>query len=264
MLINAAALSGIYTAFKAVFNNGFEGANARYKEISMTVPSAAAENAYGWLGQLPRIREWLGERHIKSLEAHGYVIKNRKFELTLSVSRESVEDDTYGLLSPLFSEMGRSAATHPDELLFTLLKSGFTNACYDGQNFFDTDHPGHIVAGEPVSISNLQAGAGEPWFLLDTSRAIKPLIWQPRTDYKMTALNNDGDENVFFRDEFIYGVRARVNAGFGLWQLAFGSKAALNSENYAAARAAMSAMKGEEGSPRGIVPDTLVVGPSPE
>ncbi|TNF65538.1 MAG: hypothetical protein EP307_00025 [Rhodobacteraceae bacterium] len=30
-----------------------------------------------------------------------------------------------------------------------------------------------------------------------------------------------------------------MNAGFGLWQLAFGSKAALNATNDAAARAAM-------------------------
>ena len=32
-----------------------------------------------------------------------------------------------------------------------------------------------------------------------------------------------GDDNVFFKKEFIYGVDARCNAGYGLWQLAFGS-----------------------------------------
>lgn len=264
MIISPSALASLFTGWKSVFNAGFTGADARFSEVSMTVPSATAENAYGWLGQLPRLREWLGPRHIKSLAAHAYKIKNRKFELTVSVPRDSIEDDTVGVFTPLFSEMGRTSATHPDEMLFGLLKSGFNEVCYDGQNFFDADHPGAVVDGAPVSISNLQAGAGEPWFLLDTSRAIRPLIWQTRTDYKLTALTNDGDENVFFKDEYVYGVRARVNAGFGLWQLAFGSKATLNAENYALARAAMAAMKGDEGTPLGIKPDTLVVGPALE
>ena len=51
-------------------------------------------------------------------------------------------------------------------------------------------------------------------------------------------------------DEFLYGVRARVNAGFGLWQLGFGSKDALNEANYAAARAAMMGFKSDGGRPR--------------
>ena len=57
---------------------------------------------------------------------------------------------------------------------------------------------------------------------------------------------------------------ARSNVGFGLWQLAFGSKADLTPENYEAARAAMMAFKGDNGRPLGIRPDTLVVAPSLE
>jgi len=67
---------------------------------------------------------------------------------------------------------------------------------------------------------------------------------------------------VFWRDEYIYGVRA--NAGFGLWQLAFGSKEALTADNYEAARQAMMALKGDGGRPLNILPDTLVVPPSLE
>ena len=264
MLITSTALAGIYTGFNAKFNQGFGAAPARYTDVSMTIPSSTGENVYAWLGQLPRIREWLGERHIKSLAAQGYSIKNRKFELTVAVPRESIEDDTYGVMAPLFAEMGRAAATHPDELLFGLLKAGFETPCYDGQNFFDTEHPADVFGGAGGVVSNMQDGAGEPWFLLDTSRAIKPLIWQTRTEYKLTTLNNDADDNVFFKDEYIYGVRARVNAGFGLWPLAFGSKAPLNAANYAAARAAMASMKGEAGTPLGITADTLVCGPALE
>ena len=31
------------------------------------------------------------------------------------------------------------------------------------------------------------------------------------------------DDNVFFEKKYIYGVDSRDNAGYGLWQLAYGS-----------------------------------------
>lgn len=65
-------------------------------------------------------------------------------------------------------------------------------------------------------------------------------------------------------DEYLYGVRARANAGFGLWQLAFGSRAPLTAANYAAARASMSSIKGDQGRVLGIRPNVLVVPPALE
>ena len=230
----------------------------------MVVPSSTAEEQYGWLGQFPGMREWIGPRIIKNLVAHGYTIVNRRFENTISVPRTSIEDDRVGVFTPMFSEMGKAAAEHPDQLVLDLLKNGFTSLCYDRQFFFDTDHPVKNAAGLEASVSNMQAGAEPPWFLLDTHRAIKPMIYQERIPYKLTRLDEDRDDNVFFNDEYIYGTRGRSNVGFGLWQLAFGSKAALTADNYEAARAAMMELRGDEGRPLGIKPDTLVVGPALE
>jgi len=81
----------------------------------------------------------------------------------------------------------------------------------------------------------------------DTSREVKPVIWQEREGYEFTAVNRHDDAQVFTTDKYLYGVRARVNAGFGLWQLAFGSKATLNATNYAAARAAMMGFQSDGG-----------------
>ena len=41
----------------------------------------------------------------------------------------------------MMTEMGRASAVHPDELVFALLKNAHATLCYDGQNFFDNDHP---------------------------------------------------------------------------------------------------------------------------
>jgi phage major head subunit gpT-like protein len=266
MIINAQNLSAMFDGFNIHFNNGFAGAETHWATIAMKVTSSSRDEKYGWMGQVPGLREWIGDRIIKNLALHDWTIKNRKFEDTIAVPREDIEDDRYGVVAPLVSEMGRAAAEHPDKLTFELLASGFTSPCYDGQNFFDTDHPVGSNGGDfPItSVSNMQAGAEPAWFLLDTTRAIKPLVYQERSPARLTQLNQDSDENVFMRDEYLYGVRARSNAGFGLWQLAFASQAELTPANYEAARAAMMSLKGDEGRVLGIKPTVLVAPPSLE
>ena len=264
MIVNAANLDALFVGFKTSFNQGFAGALSVYKQVAMVVPSSTAEENYGWLGQFPSVREWMGPRHVKNLMAHSYVVKNKRFESTISVPRDSIEDDRVGVFKSPMEELGRATGEHADQLVFGLLKAGFTEPCYDKQSFFDADH--QLTDGEAVSVSvsNIQDGSGDAWFLLDTSRVMKPLIYQERIPYGLTALNQDSDREVFFNDEYIYGTRGRSNVGFGFWQLAFASKAELTAENYEAARAAMAAFKGEEGRPLGIKPNTLVAPPSLE
>lgn len=264
MLVNTAALDLAFKGFKTVVTTAMMQAPAQYEKIAMTVPSSSRDETYGWLGQFPALREWVGPRHIKNLVASSFTLTNKKFESTVSVKRDDFSDDKLGLFKPFFAEMGNAAARHPDELLFGLLKSGFTANGYDGQFFFDTDHPVVDQGGQPISVANTDGGSGTPWFLLDTTRAVRPLIWQTREDYEFQQLNKSNDDHVFFNDEYVYGMRARVNAGFGLWQLAWGSKQTLNAANYAFARAAMSGFKADGGRIMGITPKTLVVPPSLE
>lgn len=268
MIVTSTNLDGLFRGFSASFNKGLSAAPSHYEQITMKVSSLTREETYAWMAAIPRIREWLGERRERSLAAHGYTIRNKNFEMTIKVPKNDIEDDRYGVFAPLFEEMGREAACHPDQLVFELLKAGFETPCYDGQNFFDTEHPtdlfdGHAGAESPT-VSNMQAGEGEPWFLLDTSRSIKPVVWQERQPYTMIRVDSPDAPNVFSRREYLYGVDARVNAGFALWQLAFGSKAALDADNYRLARTAMSSFKNDNGRPLGVMPDTLVVGPALE
>ncbi len=142
--------------------------------------------------------------------------------------------------------------------MFGLLTARFATNCFDGQFFFDTDHPLQIDK-MVTQVSSLQAGAGDPWYLLDFGGDIRPLVWQERTPDTFEALTNPGAADVFLRNEFTCGVRARVNCGFGLWQLAFGSKATLDATNYAAARAALMGMRADGGRIPGVTPTHLVV-----
>ncbi|MBP6543225.1 MAG: Mu-like prophage major head subunit gpT family protein [Piscinibacter sp.] len=259
MIINQSNLTLLYQAFKTAFNTGFRTNEQQWGRIATLVPSSTKSEQYGWLGQFPKLREWIGDRQVKNMAASSYAITNKSFESTIGVNRDDIEDDQYGVYTPLFQEMGFAAATHPDELVFALLAAGFTTNCYDGQFFFDSDHP----VGSGV-VSNSGGGAGTPWYLLDVRRPLKPLIFQRRKDYNMQILQDEKDEAVFMRKEYRYGVDARCNVGFGFWQQAYGSKQTLDATNYSAARTAMMSLKSDEGRPLGIKPNLLVVPPSLE
>jgi phage major head subunit gpT-like protein len=61
------------------------------------------------------------------------------------------------------------------------------------------------------------------WFVLSTKGVVKPVLLQSRTPIEFAALEADS-ESGFMRDQYIYGVRARYNAGYGLWQMAYGAQ----------------------------------------
>ncbi|HCT92474.1 MAG TPA: head protein [Lachnospiraceae bacterium] len=293
MVISTQNLSLIFRGYSATFNKSFEEAEANYPKVAMVIPSVTRENTYGWMGQMPNMREWIGEREIANLSAYDYEIKNRDFELTIQVPVDDIADDQYGMYGPVVAEMGSSAKKHPDSLVFSLMGDGFTKKCYDGASFFSDKHPldrngkktqsnmgnkklsakSYAEArvqmmtilgehGRPLNIvpdllvvspqneavarellfadliagsSNVNkntcvllvvpelSGYAEQWYLLCTKRNIRPFVFQEREKPKLICKNNENDDNVFFRNEVIYGIKARYNAGFGMWQLAYGS-----------------------------------------
>lgn len=261
LVISQGNLKTLYTSFNAAFKKGLGLAKPMWQRIAMTVPSTTSTEEYGWLGMTTKFREWVGDRVYQNLKTHGYSIKNKTFESTVAVPRENIEDDQYGVFSPLMEQLGQDAAMHPDELVFGALLAGLTTTCFDGQYFFDTDHPVGLPGFE-ASVSNHGGGAGAAWFLLDTMKVVKPIIFQKRRDYNFVSKTNLTDDNVFDKNEFVFGSDARVNVGYGLWQLAYVSKQTLDATNYAAAYTAMVAFKSDAGKPLNVKANVLLVGPS--
>lgn len=264
LTITPANLTLLKQGFNAAFKGAFTTAKPMWDKVAMKVPSSTSEEVYAWLGANTQMREWLGERVYQNLKLHGYSIKNKKFENTVAVPRDAIDDDQYGTYTPLMANLGQDAALHPDQLIFSLIAAGTSTLCYDGQYFFDTDHPVG-QSGAEVSVSNYQSvGGNNPWYLLDISKMLKPFILQMRRDYSFVSKTDLTDQHVFDKDEYVFGVDGRLNVGFGLWQQAYCSKAALDAAGYGAARQAMMSFKNDAGKPMGIMPGLLLVGPSNE
>ena len=87
---------------------------------------------------------------------------------------------------------------------------------------------------------------------------------QEREKYEFQQITKADDEYVFRTDKYMYGIRARVNAGFGLCQLAFGSRATRDEANYSAARTAMMGFTADGDRKLGVILTVLVMPPALE
>ncbi|MDE2904498.1 MAG: Mu-like prophage major head subunit gpT family protein [Acidobacteriota bacterium] len=275
MIINRTNLDTLFKAYNGAYRRGILDyeAMSEYGLVTTETTSTTAAEVYPWLGQLPGMKEWVGERIVENLRQHDFTIRNKDWEQTVAVPRNAIEDDQYGVYSPFMSAMGTAAMKHYDELVWPLLKTGFSTLCYDGQNFFDADHPALDKGGGPATRSNADYNVARvtdtvpdpSWFLLDLSQMLKPVVLQIRKrPDNLIRFDREDDELVFMRKEFVYGVDCRDNVGFGLWQGSYGSNAALNPTNYEKARVTLLEMKGDYDRPLGIKPTHLVVPPSLE
>lgn len=297
MLVNKDAIANVFISLKTSFNNAFGTAPTTWQKIAMLVPSTTSQNIYHWLSRFPKMRKWVGDKHIKSLEAYKYTIVNDDFEATVEVDRNDIEDDQLGIYGPQAQMAGVSAAQLPDEIVMDLVNGGFVNLCFDGQYFFDTDHS---VAGASVSnkltialsaasqaaaiasygaartvmlkfkddegrplntkpdillvppalesvalalvnnerlsdgSANIYKGTAEvvvdarltsdtAWYLLDTSKPVKPFIYQERKAPVFVEQTSAENDDVFNRKKFKFGAEARAAGGYGFWQLGVGS-----------------------------------------
>ncbi len=268
MIITATVLENLRKTFVKLFQDSLAKAPSQWKKVATKIQSSSKENAYGWLSKFPMLREWVGDRVLGSMKESGYVIPNKKYEGTLAVDRADIEDDNLGIYSTIASSMGQESEDHIDRNIFKLLTDGFATLCYDGQNFFDTDHPVNAEvdgSGADSSVANIINPATTtetPWFLLDTSRPLKPLIYQERTKAEMDAITDPKQDTVFTTDNYLYGVRARRAFGYGFWQQAVACRDALNEANFNAAFKAMAEFKRDGGDPLGCMPTLLVVPPA--
>ncbi|MDR0584120.1 MAG: Mu-like prophage major head subunit gpT family protein [Treponema sp.] len=200
------------------------------------------------------MREWIGERVVKDMAEFSYQIVNKKYEATFGVDRAHLEDDILGQYSVIAREMADEVLRFFNRGIAELLAGGLTNLCYDGQPFFNAEHPVYPKAdgsGDAEEVSNiLGSGSAAGWYLLSLKGSLKPLILQQRSALEMDEITDTQNESVFMKDQYLYGIRYRGNFGYGLWQQAVASDLALTAANYEAARLAMRTFRRDGGGPR--------------
>lgn len=256
--ITSALLNGLRTGFKTDFKRGLDKIEPTYLRFSTKVNSTTKIETYAWLGDFPRFRKWVGAKVIKRMAEKAYQLINEAFEVTRGIKKHDIEDDNLGLWGPAIEGWGSEAKALPDRLAYDALANGHQRECYDGQNFFDDEHP--MAAGVASNIS--AAGGSQPWYLLVTTSSLNPILVQEREAPHFHMITDMEDSSVFVTGEYLAGGEARYAAGYTFWQLAYRSTQTLNAANYEAAVAAIMAYTDDEGEPLALQPDLLIVGRS--
>jgi phage major head subunit gpT-like protein len=137
--VTQARVSALQVTFRKDYDGAYGDTPTWWPQFATQVPSGSASTTQGWLARSLRVRKWSGPRLIRSLYTHSQEIPNEDFELTVGVPRNDIEDDILAVHSRGMADFGRANAKWPDDLLFERLAEN--PVCFDGQPFFDTDHP---------------------------------------------------------------------------------------------------------------------------
>jgi len=147
-LLTPVTLKNLFTKLFNTFDEA-RGKAAVSKELVdalvTTVPSASAFNTYGWLEFAgAKMREWIGQRAVRGLTQRAYQVYNKHYELTFGVDMDTLDDAQLADTQMYVQQLAIAAERLPFDLVYDLLRNGQTRTCYDGQYFFDTDHPVNI------------------------------------------------------------------------------------------------------------------------
>ncbi|EQB7258432.1 Mu-like prophage major head subunit gpT family protein, partial [Escherichia coli] len=88
--VSSEILHALTTCLSAAFTRGLSGVEPQWNRIASEVPSSSASNTYGWMKDLPDIKEWVGERQLATLDGYGYTITNKLWESSIRVKREHI------------------------------------------------------------------------------------------------------------------------------------------------------------------------------
>lgn len=108
--------------------------------VSNEFDSDQASEEYPFLGQVPTMQLWKGERKTKVLRDDKFVIINDHFESTMRIEDSQRRRDKTKQLETRISEHVRRGDSHWSALLATLIINGESTNGFDGEYFFDVDH----------------------------------------------------------------------------------------------------------------------------
>lgn len=116
---------------------------------------------------------------------------------------------------------GRSLVVSPNILLVPPALLDTANALMTVDRL--EDGKPNPYKGTATVVCDARLTSDTAWFLLDTSKPVKPFIYQVRKAPVFVQQIDPQADDVFNRKKFKFGAEARAAGGYGFWQTAFGS-----------------------------------------
>ena len=158
MNITAANLDALFKTYQTKFTEAQKNAQQRVtpndlqpEDIAISFIAGGSSTQHSWLNQLKGIHEWVGQRVIEQLKLGKLTVVNRDFENTVTVSRNEIEDDQYGVYAPLIGMMGADAENLWKKLALEALLGNGDWA--DGNKFFCSGRVLKEAEGDSAAIT---------------------------------------------------------------------------------------------------------------
>ena len=140
MLVNGSAIRAVFTGLSTQFHNALQAVPTDYLDTTMTVASTGSGVDYAWLSRFPKMRQWVGDKHIKQLKLGNYYVKNLDWETTIGVDRNDIEDDQLGIYNAQAQMAGQSAGELYGDIITDLKNNAFTGLGMDGVPYYSDSH----------------------------------------------------------------------------------------------------------------------------
>jgi phage major head subunit gpT-like protein len=119
---------------------------------------------------------------------------------------------------------GRPLNVTPNVLLVPVALRDVANTLYTADRL--EDGKVNLYKGQFKPVVSPRITVATQWFLLDTTKVIKPFIYQERKAPVFVSQTDPQSDDVFMRKSFKFGAEARAAAGYGFWQTVYGSTGA--------------------------------------
>ena len=256
-MINAEILETLWRQLSSAFQGAYTIGEDKAVDAFVTSMALSTRTMrFDFLGDSYEMRKWVGPRIARQLKSFEYEVGYEEYELTHKVLRRDIIDHIVGPYNLAAFSGGTGAALLKPRLVSEALDEGNARLCYDGQFFFDTDHPVG-EEGEATTASNyFNAGgaqAAHPWYLMDlsASRPVKPIIALTREEATYVSYQNLSDPSVFYNKEFIFGAQKSMGTAYGLWQTAARCEADMTVNKIIEIDTAMSELTGDNKNENG-------------
>ena len=117
MQITPTTLTYLFNQFNLQFQQGYSETAPWWSQIATLKTSATAQETFAWASRVGQLREWIGERQMRSVGTYAQTIVNKDFEDSIELERNRIEDDQYGIFDFPLRDLGRAARKWPDVLL---------------------------------------------------------------------------------------------------------------------------------------------------
>lgn len=196
-------LDAAYITFSTAFDMVLLRTPTVFQDLATVIPVTDTTVSLKWLGDVPKMQEWIGPRAIAKLRAESHNIVTKKWANGLEVDRDDIMDDKLGLIQPRIDSLAQEGMWSMEDLVMDFLNAGTTTGpggalCYDGQYLYDSDHTASGAGG--TSQSNVVSGA------------FSETTYQSAWEKMMGFVDTKGNSLRVVPDTLVVGVANRTTA----------------------------------------------------